>query len=73
MKKVLLASVILCGLMTGCQNQIKEEPYIAKYTIDKNEKSLNIEFSKYFKGNKTVVCKQLEEILNIENYQCNIN
>ena len=73
MKKVLLVSVLLGGLMVGCSQQSQPtEHYVLKYYIDYDNKVLKIRFGDYFKGNKTIACEQLMEIKDITDYSINI-
>lgn len=73
MKKVLLVSVLLGGLMVGCSQAEKpKEHYVLKYYIDYHRKVVEVRFSDEFKGNKTIACEQLMEMKNITDYSINI-
>lgn len=67
-----ISLVMLAFVCFGCEGQPTEEPYIAKYEINHETKTIEIEFGDYFKGNKSAVCHQIQELKDVENYQCNI-
>ena len=73
MKKVLLVSVLLGGLMVGCSQQSQAtEHYVLKYYIDYDRKVVEVRFSDNFKGNKAIACEQLLEMKDITDYSINI-
>ena len=73
MKKVLLVSVLLGGLMVGCSQQSQPtEHYVLKYYIDYDNKVLKVRFDDNFKGNKTIACEQLMEMKDMTDYSINI-
>ena len=73
MKKVLLLSVLLGGMMVGCSQQSQTtEHYVLKYYIDYDRNVVEVRFSDDFKGNKTIACEQLMEMKNITDYSVNI-
>ena len=73
MKKALLVSVLLAGMMLGCSQQSQPtEHYVLKYYIDYDNKVLKVRFSDDFKGNKTIACEQLTEMKDITDYSINI-
>ena len=73
MKKVLLVSVLLGGMMVGCSQQSQPtEHYVLKYYIDYDRKVVEVRFSDDFKGNKAIACEQLMEMKNITDYSINI-
>ena len=68
----MISLVMLLFVCFGCQSQELEEPYVAKYEINHETKEIDIQFSEYHKGNKSVVCQQIEELNQISGYSCNI-
>ena len=68
----MISLVMLLLVCFGCEGQKLEEPYVSKYTINHDEQNIDIEFHKNFKGNKNVVCHQIQELKDVPNYQCNI-
>ena len=73
MKKVLLVSVLLGGMMVGCSQQSQPtEHYVLKYYIDYDNKVLKVRFDDNFKGNKMVACELLMEMKDITDFSINI-
>ena len=73
MKKVLLLSILLGGMMVGCSQQSQPtEHYVLKYYIDYDRKVVEVRFSDDFKGNKTKACELLMEMKDITDFSINI-
>ena len=67
-----ISLVMLLMVCFGCEVNDTESPYVLHYQINQEEKEINIQFSEYHKGNKAVVCQQIQEMKGLEDYSCNI-
>ena len=68
----LISLVMLLMVAFGCERQEIDEPYVLHYQINHEEKEIDIQFSEYHKGNKAVVCQQIQELKELDGYSCNI-
>ena len=68
----LISLVMLLMVCFGCEVNDSESPYVLHYQINHEEKEIDIQFSEYHKGNKAVVCQQIQELKGLEDYSCNI-
>ena len=68
----LISLVLLLMVCFGCEVKDSESPYVLHYQINHEEKEIDIQFSEYHKGNKAVVCQQIQELKDLDGYSCNI-
>ncbi len=67
-----ISLIMLLMVAFGCERQEVDVPNVATYTINHETKEISVNFSQYHKGNKAVVCQQIEEMNGISGYSCNI-
>ena len=68
----IISMILLLMVAFGCEVNDDESPYVLHYQINHEQKEINIQFSEYYKGNKAVVCQQIQELKGLDGYSCNI-
>lgn len=67
-----ISLIMLLMVTFGCERQEIDVPNVATYTINHETKEISVNFSQYHKGNKAVVCQQIQELKDLDGYSCNI-